>query len=77
MNISQFKLELIGLIASTQDKRMLAEVGRLMNTAISDTPYELTDDQRNALTIAEEQFSAGEYLSEADADAQADKWLEE
>ena len=70
MNIAEVKLQLINVISQTQDKNVLAEIGKLLKIDTEEKVYQLSEEQEQTIQIAEEQIEKGEYLSHEEAKTQ-------
>ncbi len=67
---------LIQRIQETDDPKILANISRLLevNTDSSEV-YEFSEEQLAAIAEAEDQISKGQYLSNEQANKEADEWL--
>jgi len=78
MDIASVKLQLISLIAQTQDENLLVEISQLVRIGTKkEHIYQLSEEQERAIQVAEDQIAKGEYLSHEEAKKQSSKWLED
>ncbi|HLN72552.1 MAG TPA: hypothetical protein VK205_04605 [Prolixibacteraceae bacterium] len=76
MTSQELKEKLIGKINQIQNNEILEEMYRLIsNEEVDDNVYELSDDQKNAVEEAQEQFKNGQYFSGDQADNDIEEWL--
>jgi len=72
----KLKEQLIKKIQETSDKDILEEVYRLLEIDFEDNEtYTLSEEQEIAVNEAQEQIKKGQYLSEKEANHQAEEWL--
>ncbi len=78
MAVSGLKQKLIGKINQTEDSGILEEMYRLIvNEETEGSIYVLSDEQRNAVEEAQQQFKNGQFLNSEQADKEIKEWLGE
>jgi len=78
MAVSGLKQKLIGKINQTEDSGILEEMYRLIvNEETEGSIYALSDEQRNAVEEAQQQFKNGQFLNSEQADQEIKEWLGE
>jgi len=66
---------LIEKISSTKDERILQEVNRLLETGIEEEVYQLSPEQIVGIEEAKEQIKNGQFLTNEEANKEAQEWL--
>ena len=65
-------------INQTENREILEEMYRLIvNEDTDDRIYILSDEQRNAIEEAQQQFKNGQFLNREQADKEIKKWIGE
>ena len=78
MAVAGLKQKLIGKINQTEDSGILEEMYRLIvNEETEGSIYALSDEQRNAVEEAQQQFKNGQFLNSEQADQEIKEWLGE
>ena len=78
MAVAGLKQKLIGKINQTEDSGILEEMYRLIvNEETEGCIYVLSDEQRNAVEEAQQQFKNGQFLNSEQADQEIKEWLGE
>jgi len=78
MSTTELKQKLIGKINQTENREILEEMYRLIvNEDTDDRIYILSDEQRNAIEEAQQQFKNGQFLNREQADKEIKKWIGE
>ncbi len=78
MAVSGLKQKLIGKINQTEDSGILEEMYRLIvNEETEGSIYALSDEQRNAVEEAQQQFKNGQFLNSEQAEKEIKEWLGE
>ena len=78
MSIDALKQKLIGKINQTEDSGILEEMYWLIvNEETEGSLYVLSDEQRNAVEEAQQQFKNGQFLNSEQADKEIKEWLGE
>jgi len=76
MTVKELRKKLIGKINQTENNEILEEMYRLLvNEETNNSTYALSDDQKNAVEEAHEQFKNGQFLKGEQADKEIDEWL--
>lgn len=76
MTSLELKKRLIGKINQTENNEILEEMYRLIiNEETESSIYKLSDEQKNAVEEAQEQFKNGQFLKGEQADKEIDEWL--
>ena len=76
MSTTELKQKLIGKINQTENREILEEMYRLIvNEDTDDRIYILSDEQRNAIEEAQQQFKNGQFLNSEQADIDVEEWL--
>ena len=76
MAISELKNRPIDKIRKTDNEDLLQVILRLLEPGSEeDDLYELSDGQRNAINEGREQIKRGQFLTDAQANREIDKWL--
>lgn len=76
MTTVELKKRLISQIQKTTDERILGEVLRLLNLDSEDIEvYKLNEKQKSAISEARKQIQDGDFLTEDQANAEIDEWL--
>ncbi|GAB4246202.1 MAG: hypothetical protein Tsb0034_25100 [Ekhidna sp.] len=73
--ISEIKLDLINKIASTNDSVLLEELKKLLELSDSDAIYQLSVDQVNGVSAAEEDIKYGDTIDHKSAKEKTSQWL--
>jgi hypothetical protein len=72
----ELKEKLINSINKTDNEELLHEVYRLLEIENEDIEvYKLSDEQRMAISISQQQIKNGEFLTNQEADNEIDEWL--
>jgi hypothetical protein len=72
----ELKEKLINSINKTDNEELLHEVYRLLEIENEDIEvYKLSDEQRKAISISQQQIINGEFLTNQEADNQIEEWL--
>jgi len=78
MVVVELKQKLIGKINQTENSGILEEMYRLIvNEETEGSIYILSDEQRNAVEEAQQQFKNGQFLNSELADKEIEEWLGE
>jgi len=73
---NKIKEKLIDKIRNTEDEELLSQISRLIDfESQSESVYYLNDGELKAVNEELNQLSKGEFLSNDEANAEADKWL--
>ena len=64
-------------IENIDDEETLGIVKEILEHKYSPAPLRLSAGQINALDIAEQQIARGEYMTDEEANARSEKWLNE
>jgi hypothetical protein len=76
MTVIELKKRLIKKINHTNNNEILEEMFRLISNEEADNSiYELSDEQKNAVEEAQNQFKNGKFLHGRQADKNIDEWL--
>lgn len=76
MSATELKERLIDRIREIDDENVLAEAYRLLETdAGLEEPYQLSNEQKEAIKEARAQIKKGTYLTGNQADKEIDEWL--
>ena len=76
MTISAIKSEIINKVETIDDFELLKEIRNLIEIQKNSSAiYHLSDEQKAAVTEAQEQFKRGEYLTDDLATKEIDEWL--
>jgi hypothetical protein len=78
MSTKKLKEKIIEEIEKTENESLLAEVYRLFNLEASDDDkeiYTLSNDQKEAVTEAQDQIKNGQFLTNEEANKEIDEWL--
>jgi len=76
MTLSNLKAEIIQKVNSTENFELLSEVVRLMNIhSLNEDVYELSGEQKSALKEARADYNSGNFLTDDEANNEADSWL--
>ncbi|MEQ8925526.1 MAG: hypothetical protein RLO81_06905 [Fulvivirga sp.] len=74
---AKHKNELINRIRSIKNKDVLDEVHRLLDIDIEDdTVYQVSEEQKKEITMAQDQIRQGKGIRSNQADREIDKWLD-
>ena len=77
MTVKELRKKLIGKINQTENNEILEEMYRLLvNEETNNSTYALSDDQKNAVEEAHEQFKNGQFLKSEQADKEIEEWLD-
>lgn len=77
MTVTELRKKLIGKINQTENNEILEEMYRLLvNEETDNSIYELSDEQKNAVEEAREQFKNGQFLKSEQADKEIEEWLD-
>lgn len=72
---AEAKLDLINLIAKSENELLLNEIKVLLELAESDIQYQLSSDQIEALKVAENQINYGNVMTNDEAQEATEKWF--
>ena len=76
MTVTELKKRLIGKINQSENNEILEEMYRLIaNEETDNSIYELSDEQRNVVEEAQQQFKNGQFLASEQADNDIEEWL--
>ena len=76
MSTLELRNRLIDKIQKTRDGRILEEIFRLLELGSEDSDtYKLNKNQKEAINEARQQIKKGQFLTEEEANKEADKWL--
>ena len=76
MTVFELKKRLIRKINQTENSGILEEMYRLIvNEETDSSVYQLSDDQKNAIEEAQQQFKNGQFLNSEQADIDVEEWL--
>jgi len=76
MTVFELKKRLIRKINQTENSGILEEMYRLIvNEETDSSVYQLSDDQKNAIEEAQQQFKNGQFLNSEQADKDVEEWL--
>lgn len=73
--ISEIKLDLINKIANTNDSILLEEIKKLLELSDSDVVYQLSADQIEGISAAEEDIKYGKTIDHESAKEKTSQWL--
>ncbi len=72
----ELKEKLINSINKTDNEELLHEVYRLLEIENDDIEiYKLSDEQRMAISLSQEQIKNGEFATNQEADNEIEEWL--
>jgi hypothetical protein len=72
----ELKEKLINSINKTDNEELLHEVYRLLEIENEDIEvYKLSDEQRMAISISQQQIINGEFVTNQEADNEIEEWL--
>ncbi len=72
----ELKEKLINSINKTDNEELLHEVYRLLEIENEDIEvYKLSDEQRKAISISQQQIKNGEFVTNQEADNEIEEWL--
>jgi hypothetical protein len=72
----ELKEKLINSINKTDNEELLHEVYRLLEIENEDIEvYKLSDEQRKAISISQQQIKNGEFITNQEADNEIEEWL--
>jgi hypothetical protein len=72
----ELKEKLINSINKTDNEELLHEVYRLLEIENDDIEiYKLSDEQRMAISLSQEQIKNGEFVTNQEADNEIEEWL--
>ncbi|MEI6880276.1 MAG: hypothetical protein WCK82_02880 [Bacteroidota bacterium] len=72
----ELKEKLINSINKTDNEELLHEVYRLLEIENEDIEvYKLSDEQRMAISISQQQIKNGEFITNQEADNEIEEWL--
>ena len=72
----ELKEKLINSINKTDNEELLHEVYRLLEIENDDIEiYKLSDEQRAAIALAQQQIKNGEFVTNQEADNEIEEWL--
>jgi hypothetical protein len=72
----ELKEKLINSINKTGNEELLHEVYRLLEIENEDIEvYKLSDEQRMAISLSQEQIKNGEFVTNQEADNEIEEWL--
>lgn len=72
----ELKEKLINSINKTDNEELLHEVYRLLEIENEDIAmFKLSDEQRMAISISQQQIKIGEFVTNQEADNEIEEWL--
>lgn len=72
----ELKEKLINSINKTDNEELLHEVYRLLEIENEDIEiYKLSDEQRLAIVLSQQQIKNGEFVTNQEADNEIEEWL--
>ena len=72
----ELKEKLINSINKTDNEELLHEMYRLLEIENEDIEvYKLSDEQRKAISISQQQIKNGEFITNQEADNEIEEWL--
>lgn len=78
MTTTELKRKLIIKINNLENNMLLEEISRLAGVEDEETGiYSLSEEQKEAVEQAQEQYLKGEFLSNKEANKEIDEWLGE
>ncbi|HMR17928.1 MAG TPA: hypothetical protein PKA53_01395 [Sphingobacterium sp.] len=77
MSTAELKIDIINRITNLKDAYLVEQIQRLLDFELEDIPYSLSKEQKQRINEAREEFSQGKVLSEAQANSDIEKWLDE
>lgn len=77
MSTAELKLDIINRITNLKDIYLIEQIQRLLDFELENATYSLSEEQEQRLSEAREEFSQGKVLSEVQANADIEKWLDE
>ena len=78
MSTNQLKKLIIGKIDDLDDAELLNAIYKLMDYNSSEGKiYKTNNEQKSAISMAQEQIKNGDYTSNEDLEKEIDKWLSE
>ena len=78
MTVVELKNKLIGKIKRTENSEILEDLIRLFDIEDSELPaYELSVEQKTAISEAREQYSKGKVFTSEQAEKEIGEWLGE
>ncbi len=77
MSTAELKISVINQITNLTDTRILERIQQLLDFELESDTYPLTEEQTERIMLAREEYIEGKVLSEKQADAEIEKWLNE
>ena len=77
MSTAEIKLDLINKISEMKEIGIIKEIKKLIDFELNEDVFELNQLQIDRIAEAKEEYSSGKILSEKQANADIEKWLEE
>lgn len=77
MGTADLKLDLINKISEMKDIGIIKEIKNLIDFELDQNVFELTQKQKDRVAEAREEYSSGKIISEKQANADIEKWLDE
>lgn len=77
MSTTELKRLLISKIDDTNDEPLLQAIYTLLNTAATQEPYTLNEQQEQSVYASKKDIAAGDYILNKDLHDEVLKWLNE
>jgi len=75
MNTAELKLDLINKISEMKEVGIIKEIKKLIDFELNEDVFELNQKQEDRISEAREEYSRGKILSEKQANADIEEWL--
>ena len=76
MTTKELKSNVIGKINETNDDEVLTEIYKILVDSYEDSEiYQLSENHKAAIALGINQIKQGEYLTNEQANKEADEWL--
>lgn len=77
MNTSDLKIDLINRITQLKEARIIEEIQKILDFELDQNEYILTDEQKERVAEAREEYKNKAYLTEDQANQDIEEWLKE
>ena len=75
MNVNDMKVEIAKTLLETNDEAVLIQVKEILNFSKTDLWLSLSDEQKESVFIAREEYKEGKVISHEDIKKKHQKWL--
>ena len=75
MSTAELKIDIISRIANVNEPHIIEEISKFIDFEINTNTYQLSPQQIQRVSEAKNEYATGKFLTEEQANAEVDKWL--